>query len=164
MKKKKLILFIVFCTLLCLLIFREIGIVNINLYKSTLSNSSSSIKRQINHGQEKNFSHIVNLQHNGRQIDTSTHFFNNLEPIKIEAILEEVVYSGNYYLPLVKNFKMTYQCTYRTVESANGHKVEGKITGEMKGRIQGFCSRRKAKELAFFEAKKQIMSYFDKLE
>ena len=58
---------------------------------------------------------------------------------------------------------MTYLCKFTTVKSSSGHEVEGKIKGEVEGEIHGYCSCRKAKELAFAEAKKQITSYFKKL-
>jgi hypothetical protein len=99
----------------------------------------------------------------GKTLANSTHSYNNLPPIEIEAVLDEPIYSGNYVLPLVKNFKMTYLCKFTTTKSSSGHEVEGKIKGEVEGKIRGYCSRRKAKELVFAEAEKQITSYFQKL-
>ncbi|MHC4552780.1 MAG: hypothetical protein ACYSUT_08440 [Planctomycetota bacterium] len=163
MKKKKLALLIIFCLLLSFFALRAVGIVDVNLYKSMLSCSHSITKSTVNPSQEKQFSYQVILKHGDKILENYSRSYNNHPPIKIEAILDDPIYSGNYSLPLVKNFKMTYLCTFTTTESSDGHEVEGKIKGKVEGEIQGFCSCKKAKELAFEEAKKEITSYLHKL-
>jgi len=111
-------------------------------------------------GHEKHFSYHLTVKHKNETLHNHTYLYNNLPLIEIEATLEDPVYSGNCVWPLVKNFKMTYQCKFTTTKSPSGHTVNGQIEGEVTARIHGLCSRRKAKELAFEEAKKQIASYF----
>ena len=163
MKRNKQILLIIVGIFLCLFVLREIGIFDLHLYKSRMSSSHSSTLSQVKPGKEEHFSYHVTLKYSGETLDNYIHSYNNLPPTEIEAVLDEPLYSGNYVLPLVKNFKMTYLCKITTMKSLNGYKAEGKIEGEVEGRIHGLCSQRKAKELAVAEAKKQIASYFQKL-
>lgn len=58
---------------------------------------------------------------------------------------------------------MTYRCTFTTTESPDGHEIEGTIKGKVEAAIHGYCSRIKAKELAFEQAEKQIASYLHDL-
>ena len=160
MKRKKLTLLVIGCVLLCLVVLREIGVVDVNLYKSILSTSQSSTKSQTNPGENKHFSYHLIVKHKLETLFRHTYMYDNLPPIEIEATQEAPVYSGNYVLPFVKNFKMTYQCEFTTTKSPSGHTVEGQLKGEVTAKVHGFCSRMKAKELAFEEAKKQIASYF----
>lgn len=156
------VLLIICCVLLCLVILREIGIVDVHLYKSVLLASQSATKTHLHTGQEKQVSYHLTVKHRRETFHTHTHSYNNLPPIEIEAVLEEPVYSGNFSLPLIKNFKMPYLCAYETTNSPSGSQISGRIEGEVNVSIRGFCSRRKAKEVALQEAKKQITSYFQK--
>jgi hypothetical protein len=162
MKRKKLALLVLGCVFLCLVILREIGLVDVNLYKSMLSTSQSSNMTQVNRGQEEHFRYHLTIKHNSETLHNHTHSYDNLPRIDIEVVLEEPSYSGNWVLPLVKTFKMTYQCEFTTKDTQNVHAVNGNIEGEVTAKIHGLCSRRKAKDLAFEEAKKQIASYFQK--
>ena len=163
MKRGKSVLLIVFCVLICLVVLREIGIVDVNLYKSRLSNNYSHTMSRVNPGREKHFSYNVTLKKGSEVIGNYQHSLENLPGVEIEAVLGEPIYSGNYALPFVKDFRMTYVCEFTTTKSAGGHEVEGQIKGEVEGKIHGFCSRKKAKGLAFAEAEKQIASFFQKL-
>jgi len=162
MKRKKLALLVIGCVVLCLAVLREIGVVDVNLYRSALSTSQSSSKSQVRSGQEESFSFHLTLKHKNETLLNHSHSYNGLPPIEIEATLADPVYSGNCVLPLAKNFKLAYQCEFTTTKSPSGHEVNGKIEGQVTATIHGLCSRKKAKELAFDEAKKQIASYFQK--
>jgi len=162
MKRKKLALLVICCLLLSFVVLREIGVVDVNLYKSILSASQSASMDQSGPSQEKHFSYHLTIKYKNKILHNDTHLYNNLPPIEIEATLEEPVYSGNCVLPLVKTFKMTYQCEFITTKSSSGRTVEGTVEGEVTAKVHGLCSRRKAKELTFEEAKKQIVSYFQK--
>jgi hypothetical protein len=162
MKRKKILLFVVACILLCLVVLREAGLVDINLYKSMLSISQSSNKTRTNSGQEKHFSYHLTIKHNNETLYSDTYSHNNLPAIDIEATLFETNYSGNSVLPFFKNYKMTYQCEFKTTNSPIGHTVDGMIDGVVTAKVHGLCSHRKAKELTFEGAKKQLISYFQK--
>jgi hypothetical protein len=164
MKRKKAALLIIGCLIICLIVLRESGAIDASSYKSALSISQTSTVSRTGPGEGNHFSYHVVVMHNGQTLYGRTHFSqDNLPPIEIEATLGEPVYSGNCALPLMKNFKMAYQCEFKTVKSPGGTAVAGKIEGEVTAAIYGPCSRRKARALAFEDAKEQVISCFQKL-
>src|SRR5215469_4477062 len=160
MKRKKIAILVIGSVLLGVAVLRETGAIDASVYKSNLSVSQTTTKSDTYSGDEKHFSYHLTIKHTNQTLQSQTYSYNNLLPIEIEATLEDPVYSGNCILPLIKNFKMAYQCEFTTVGPSSEHKIKGKIQGEVTAVIHGLCSRRKAKELAFEEAKKQIISYF----
>lgn len=166
MKRKNVALKILVGLVLCL-ILREFGLIDASFYRSNLS-STRSQTTQSNRGQSnvggKHFSFNLTIKHHNQKLDSLSHSYNSLPPLEIEATLEEPVYSGTTALPLVKNFTMTYQCKFTTLTSPNEQSVSGTIEGKVTAKIQGLCSRKKARELAFEEAKKQIITSFKSLE
>jgi hypothetical protein len=160
MKRKKIVILVIGCVLLGLVGLRETGVVDANLYKSKLSTLQSATEGETYLGEEKHFSYHLIIKRKNQTLHSQIYSYNNQLPIEIEATLEEPVYSGNCGLPLSKDFKMAYQCEFTTMEPLSEHTIKGKIQGEVTAVIYGLCSRRKAKELAFEEAKKQIISYF----
>lgn len=160
MKRKKLSLVIICALLLCLAALREIGIFDVHLYKSFISTSQSFTKSHANIGQEEKFSYHLEVKHNQKILHSYMHTHGNLPKIEIEAVIKEPVYTGNVAMPLIKQFNMTYLCEFTTKESTGRHTVNGKIEGKVAAKIRGLCSRKKAKELAFNEAIKNIISYF----
>ena len=159
MMRKKTALIVAGCLLLCLVVLREIGVIDANLYRSTLSATQTAVIGQTSRGEEKHFSYHLTIKQKNKTLDSHSHSYNNLPPIEIEATLEEPVYSGNCTLPFMKNFRMKYVCEFTTATSPTERTVHGKIDGEVTAKIQGLCSRRKARALAFEEAKKQVASY-----
>lgn len=159
MKKKKKILRAIGCAFLALVLLREVGVLDLNFYQSKLSASQSSTLSQMRPGGRKQFSYHLTMKYGNKTIGRQTHTYNNLPPIEMEATLEEPVYSGNDVLPLAKHFDMTYRFKLTTAKPPQEHTVAGEINGKVTATIYGFCSRRKARELAFKEAKEQITSY-----
>ncbi|MFA6715520.1 MAG: hypothetical protein WCS27_09090 [Victivallaceae bacterium] len=158
---KKKILFIVGCVFVLSIILREIGIFDFNFYSFQMSSTQSSQKNQTNMGKKKGFSYHLVVKYKSETILNYTHLYTGTHPpIEIKANLAEPVYSGNYALPFVKNFQITYQCNFASVKSSQNQTIKGKVEGTVTARIRGFCSRIKAKELAMNEAKKRIKSYF----
>ena len=160
-RKKKKILLIIGCAFLCLVVLREFGILDVNLHKSLFSTSQFVIKRYENAGEKtKHFSYSVTVKHQNEIVFTHTQIHDNLPPIEVEVIINKPVYQGNFFMPLIKDFKMSYLGEYKTTDSPNGYGLNGEIKGDVTAKILGLCSRKKAKDLAFNEAKKQIESYF----
>jgi len=124
-----------------------------------MSSSQHASKNYESSGDESNFSYYLVMKHNDETIHSHTHIYNDKPQITIVAALEEPVYSGNYYLPFVKNFKMTYQCVYKTTKSESGQSVQGEIGGEISAEFSGLCTRKKAKELVFDHARKNVKKY-----
>lgn len=162
MTKKKTALLVLGCVFLVLVVLPELGVLDINVYQSKRTAAQSVSLSQIHPGGEKHFSYHLTIKYKGETVHSQTHTYNNLPPIEIEGTLEEPVYSGNDVWPLVKNFEMVYRGAFTTAKPPQGHTVEGTIKGKVTTEIYGFCSRRKARELAFEEAKKQMASYFKK--
>jgi hypothetical protein len=159
MTKKRIALIVAGCLFLCLVVLREIGVIDVNLYRSALAATQTATMGQTTRGEEKHFSYHLAVKSQNETLGSYFHSYNNLPPIEVEATLEEPVYSGNYFLPFAKTFRMTYSCTFSTTTSPSEHAVNGKIQGEVTAKIRGLCSCRKARELAFEEAKKQVLSY-----
>ena len=163
MKKHMRILLVIGCAILCLEGLREFGVLDVNLYKSALSASQSATIAQSYTGEESHFSYHLTVNYRNAPLYADMHSYNNdVSPIEIAATFDEPVYSGNSLLPLAKDFKMTYQCKFTSAKSPGGRNVHGQIGGEVKAQIYGLCSRRKARELAFSEARQEIISYFQK--
>lgn len=159
MKSRKWGLLIAGALILCFVVLREIGVIDVNWYKSMLSASQKVSLSEQYSGHQKHFSYDLTIQYKSQTLKRHSHAYDNQPPIEIKAVIEEPVYSGSYVWPLVKNFTMTYRCTFDTTNSQGGRKVAGKIEGEIKATVHGLCSQRKAKELAFGEAKNQIVTY-----
>lgn len=140
-----------------IVVFRESGILDINLYGSVISSSNKLTKKLTTPGKETRFSYNLTIKHGNEIIASHCHIYDSLPPIEILAIISEPVYSGNYYWPLVKVFKMKYQCEFAGSKDPTGFIVAGNISGEVNARLNGFCSRNKAKALALEEARKQII-------
>ncbi|MBI4881429.1 MAG: hypothetical protein HY812_17470 [Planctomycetes bacterium] len=73
--------------------------------------------------------------------------------------MQEPCYSGNLVLPLYKSFTMNYECQVEGRARAGGDDVRGMISGEVKAKIYGLCSRQRAKEMAREEANREIRQY-----
>lgn len=173
MNRKETALLIIGCVLLCLIVLRESGVINASLYKSALTVSQTATTGQSHSGEKNHLSYHLVLRYKNETLDDLTYKNETLDdlthssdhpPIEIEATLGEPVYSGNSALPLVKNFKMTYECPFKTVKSPGGNAVTGKIKGEVTVTIHGFCSRREARKMAFEEAKKEVNHYLQNLD
>jgi len=162
MKIQKPILLVIFSIIALLFVLREFGIWNANLYKSNLSVEQSAHKtQQTKSGDDKYFSYHLVIKDSSQTIFETTHYYETNKPIDIVAILDAPVYSGNYKLPFVKSFEMSYACSFSThTNSPSDRRIEGKVEGNVDTNIRGLCSRQKAKQIAYEKAKDQIQSYF----
>jgi hypothetical protein len=146
----------------CFVVLRSWG-VDLKLYKAALVASQQTSRTDVTPaGQEKNYSYRVSLKCGHRMLGDYWHRNTNAPMIYIEAVMDEPVYSGNYYMPFVKNFTMSYTCTFATAMSFSGRKVEGTIKGTIAASVYGLCGQRLAKRLAFNRAVEGIMSHFRK--
>ena len=108
MTKKRIALIGVGCLFLCLVVLREIGVIDVNLYRSALAVSQTATMGQTTRGAENHFSYHLAVKSQNETLGSYFHSYNNLPPIEVEATLEEPVYSGNYLLPFAKTFRMTF--------------------------------------------------------
>jgi len=159
MQRKKITIIVIACAALCILALRELGILDVNAYKSILDTSYSASLSRSNVQETTSLSYTVDIRHQQETLVSLTKTQNGSALLAIEAILEEPEYSGGYGYPLVKVFTMAYQCVITSSPTAEGQAVTGTINGEIEARITGFCTGRKAKALALEKAIQQIEDY-----
>ena|GEM_PF-1852467 len=159
MKRKKITIIAIACAALCILALRELGVVDVNAYKSILDSSYSANLSRSNVQETTSVNYTVEIRHQQETLVSLTKTQHGSTTLAIEAILEEPEYSGEYGYPLVKVFTMDYQCVITSSPTADGQAITGTINGEIEARITGFCTGRKAKALALEEAVQQIEGY-----
>ena len=154
---------IVGCVVLCLILLREVGILDVSKYQSTLSTTFDSSAITIYQGKAHEIGFTMTLSCDGETIFARNYIRGDTQPIVVKAILTAPIYTGNTFLPFVKNFTALYTCEYSTVDSPTGHELSGTISGDIDASIIGLCTRRKAKALAFEAILKNIESRFETL-
>ncbi len=157
-----LVLLAFLCVLL--LVARETSSLRLNAHTTQMSRSQSSHWAVSNHDGGNGLGYDIKLLRNGRAWMEHRRVILGQPRIQIEGELKDVVYAGTDWMPLYKNFSMTYVCDFATPPSEEvGPSLQGSISGEIEIRITGFCSRREARRIAMNEAKKGIREYILKL-
>ena len=159
--KKRRILLLILSFLLLLNILRLVGIINFNLYSSSInSNQTASTANS-----KKLGSYKVEFEYNNKVIYTHIIMTDNEVPVPVIVKIEEYNFSGNYYMPFYKKFTTTYKCTFRTSNMSTDNtftgenQISGKVEGTAVSEIKGICSSKKAKELATEKAFNSIKDY-----
>ncbi len=159
---RKRVLGIVGAVLLCLIILREVGIADLNLYRSTLSTQFSASKSMQNTGgKDAKQSWNITIRDGDGSIYDHTFLYTDSAPIIVIGEVHNTEFSGTYYVPLVKGFEMTCQVEYAGADAMDRTTVDGEMNIEIKADIRGLCSRSKAKALAIEHANECITQYFD---
>jgi hypothetical protein len=147
--------------LLLLNILRLAGIIDLNLYSSSInSNQTASIAYS-----KKLGSYKVEFEYNNKVIDTHIIMTDNEEPVPVIVKIEEYNLDGNYYMPFYKKFTITYKCTFRTSNMSDDNvfteesQISGKVEGTVVSEIKGICSSKKAKDLATEKAFNSMKDY-----
>lgn len=154
--RKKII--ITFSLILCVVvILRQVGLLDINLYKSQIGTNQSIITSKGTDSKEKYSFHMV-FKNQDKILGEHIYDDGKSLPINIESNLLEVNYSGNYRLPFFKSFKVKYKCDIRTLNSTSDVNVSGKIEGEINAKFIGLCSVRKVKAVILEEITKSVMN------
>lgn len=155
--KKKLIIS-ASCILFAVIVLRMVGWIDIHLYKSELSTNQTlwSTKKGIESGNP--FSYHLVLKEDDNILDELIYVDNNSPEIEIECVVNEINYSGNYFLPFIKTFKVEYKCSLTTPKSDGIRNITGGIEGDINGRIRGICSVNKVKKIVLAEIKKTVMN------
>jgi hypothetical protein len=154
--KKKLIISTA-CILVAVIAFRMLGWIDINLYKSELSTNQTVTSSKAGMEGKTPFSYHLILREGSSIIDELKYIDGDSPSMEIECVINEINYSGNYFLPFVKNFKTKYKCSITTLEPDGFNNVTGEITGDIDGRVIGICSVKKVKKIVLAEIKKSVM-------
>lgn len=153
--KKKVV--IIIAVIICIIvILRQIGWLDLNLYKSEIG-INQSIATSKNIGSSESYSFNLTLKHQESILGIYTYEDGKTPKTSIECRIGDITYSGNYRLPFYKVFKVNYKCDTVTVESVSDVNVHGTVQGEINAKIIGLCSVRKVKEIVFNEITKSVM-------
>jgi len=109
MQRKKITIIVIACAALSLLALRELGVVDVNAYKSILDSSYSANLSRSNMQETTSVSYTVDIKQQQETLVSLTKTQNGSAPLAIEAILEEPEYSGGDGFPFVKVFTMAYK-------------------------------------------------------
>lgn len=159
--KKRRMFLLVLILFLLLNILRLVGIVNLNLYSSRVnSNQTASIANS-----KKLGNYRVDFEYNNKVIYTHIIMNDNKELVPVIVKIDEYKFDGNYFMPCFKKFTTTYKCTFRTSNMSTDNaftgenQINGKVEGTVISEIKGFCSSKKAKDLAREKAFNSMKDY-----
>lgn len=153
--KKKIIIVVTFI-LVAIIVFRQIGWLDINLYKSQIG-INQSIATHKNTDSKESYSFNLAFKYQDKIISQYAYDDGKSPRISIDCCLEEVNYSGNYRLPFFKTFKVKYKCSVTSVKSASGINPGGTVEGNIDARIIGLCSSKKVKDIILKEITRLVM-------
>lgn len=155
--KKKMIIGLA-CILVLVSVLRMVGWFDINLYKSALSTNQTVTSNKAGLEKGTPFSYHLVLRDGSSIIDELNYIDGNSPVVEVECVIDEINYSGNYFLPFIKTFKVEYKCSITTLKFDGVNSITGNIEGNIDGRIMGICSTKKVKKLVLAEIKKTIMN------
>jgi hypothetical protein len=143
--------------LVVLILFRLLGIIDVNLY----TNKTEASQRARMGYSNKLVNYDVSFVYKGKTIFRYSTFKGNQKRISVDVKIDDYKYQGNYYWPLYKNFNMEYKCIFNNIKSKDNitNKIDGNIDGSVKVEIKGICSIRKAKQIAETTALDWIKKY-----
>ncbi len=168
-KKMTIGILVVFITLL---IIREVGIIDVNLYKTEVNkNFTATLVRSCyseSVGKEettigKDISYYYDLYNNDEKL-IETNYIGNKYSIKLNAFIVTGKFEGNYYLPLYKKFKVSYTVKIENAQQSDKSKINGDMSGTVEVLIKGVCSKIKAKEIANDSIILEVRKYLDSVK
>ncbi len=148
MKKKHKIILVAVLVIIVSLIMREMGIIDVNLYKSqSKATHTQTMARRGN--TSGSFTVVINWKRSEHEADGA-----NENVISVNLSKFEV--AGSTWLPFYKNAKASYAFDYGTP----GGNIGGDLKGKVAMRVSGLCSHKKLVELIKKKVEKQINQYF----
>lgn len=185
MRRKKLLIAIVGLVIL-LIILLEFGLVDLHFYKSFIGsneatwstiNKTSHLLRKDGHFTEVEYDddnifsyHIIIKDKDKILYKQNVIAMDADNRINIIAEFKEVNYSGNYILPMFKKYNMKYYCKINAVgkqskkidnglDKIKKISIDAEVKGEIKAKVIGVCSVRKAKDIVYDNAIEYIKKY-----
>lgn len=158
----KRILLIAVALLLCVIVLREAGFVDLNFYKSTMSTQFNASKgMQHSGGKGAKQSWDITIRDGDDEVFAHTFLHESDTLIIVSGELGTPEFTGNYYYPLLKRFEMACRLEFTGADETDRATVEGAMDIEISAEIRGFCTRSKARSLAIEEANKTVAKYFN---
>ena len=148
MKKKHKIILVAVLIITVSFVVREIGIIDVNLYKSQ-SNTTYTQTMAKQGNTSGSFTVVINWK-------PGEHASDSANENVITANLTELKVAGNTWLPFYKNANASYHFEYST-HSGN---ISGDLKGQVAMSVSGLCSRKKLVELIKKDVEKHINQYF----
>jgi hypothetical protein len=145
---------------------REVGLLGLNFHKiDTDASLTLSHHTERNGTPEGPLSFRARILRGERLWLEHTRVILRAPRIEIEGQLDEVTFTGNDWLPFMKNFTLEYSGDLATVAPTEESPIQfaGTIEGSLTMRIRGFCSRREARRLALDGARERVQKALQKL-
>jgi len=160
MERKRVLLLVVVASLL-LVALRELGVLNLNYYKSEVATDRVGISGLITPpGAGSSLSYDLIIFYDGEYVSSSSHQIGGAPRLEIEVdVIPEV--SGNYWAPLYKSFTIEFSTFYESATLDSQYVLSGDVTGTTQVTVIGLCTRHKALELARDEVVEVIRAYFE---
>jgi hypothetical protein len=157
MSRNRVLLIVALILFVLLVAARESGIINLNLYSSSISSQLSSHFTTSGNDLDQPLSFDITLTHDGRTWMEHRKAILGQPRVPITGELV-TTFKGNTWLPLRKSFTMTYTCDFGTPPETSPS-FDGEAKGTVTVKITGQCSRHEARQIAIDEAKKLIREY-----
>ncbi len=163
--KKEILILGILAFVAILLALNSFGVIGLNLYKSNVGTNESSTLNLI--GERSSYN--VSFEYEGKPIYEHAILKDGQPQIPVNMTIEKHAYSGNYFLPFYKKFSVKYGGKLSTNRKADSQTIQGnglvdgdvngEVTGELHAEIIGFCTMRKAREIAETHALESIKKY-----
>jgi hypothetical protein len=148
MKKGPLVLVLVVLILLVAFLVLAFGVIDLNLYRSEVALDrvgTSGLSRP--GGDETPLGYNLDIYYEGELVASSSQHVVGGEVFDIRIDLDPTI-SGNDWMPISKSFTVEFSTSFQSSIPDSLYEVDGEIDGTADVTVVGFCSRRKAHELA----------------
>jgi len=148
-------------SLLLLVVLRELGVLNLNLYKSEVVTDRTGVSDlSIPAGAGSSLSYDLIIFYDGEYVSSSSRRVGAAPTLEIEVdVLPKV--SGNYWAPLYKSFSVEFSTAFESATLDSQYVFRGGVTGTTRVTVIGLCTRHKAFELVRGEIVEVMQAYFE---
>jgi hypothetical protein len=157
--KARWLLLILAATILLLalvLVLRESGALEWNLYRSQASTDRVAMFGVATPGEgNEGVSYDLRIYYDGELVETHSYRYGDKPVLAVDLELAPTL-SGNDWTPLYKSFSVEFSTSFASSAQGGQYSVEGEINGTTEMTITGLCTRRKARELAREEVVKSV--------
>lgn len=169
MTRKRVLLLLLVAAFLLLILFLvpflpELGFLDdSNLYQSEVSTRRTG-QLAFHHptGTDRSVSYYLKIFYDSKPSPRATHqhTIQGRETPALEIDVDVIPsVSGNTWTPLYKSFTVEFSTSFESSTPDSQYRVEGDIDGSTQMTITGFCSQRKALELARDEIVENVKRY-----
>jgi hypothetical protein len=142
---------------------RLAGVFNFDIYKASFETAHSAQSSFTPGDEDKTANYHFTVQYDGESLSDHILRHGAGPMLEVTATVDEPTVSGGMSQPFVKHFSMEVPCHFSSPDTPGQPRFKGNAKVVVKAKIHGLCSARKARELAFAEAKKTLGTYFRRL-